>query len=550
VTRSANIDWVHELREHVERLQALALVQDVGEVLERRTLHSSDERVTEWQLIVDSRTDQGFQWAPVDWRYEKGRWSLYKPSWMMLPGSQHLFLTSPVFETLYAGTRGPGKTLTLLMDFAKDVGQGWGKAWRGILFRRQFGDLDDAVRKIEDWFSHMFPGFRFLKSKSEYMAVWPTGEALLLRHMRNADDYGEYHGHEYPWIGWEELTEWEDDQAYRLMMSCCRPTMPGIPLRVRATTNPYGPGHQWVKRRFRLPDHYEQVIRVPGERERVAIQGQLRENFLLTYADPSYPLTIVQAARNPAQAQAWINGDWNVTSGGMIDDLWDDAVHVLPDIPVERIPRGWKVTRAYDHGQSHPFSVGWFLESNGEPIEIEGTLIGRVRGDRILWREWYGSTGEINTGVRMPARKIGRGIADREEDWGLRDGKRTSVVPGPADTEIFNRSSDREGRCPADDMAEEGVHWERADKSSGSRKRGWEMMRTFLEDAKPEEDGTRERPGFFVCRGCTDWLSLVPPMPRDGDDPDDIPDNYEDHSADMTRYLLNWNLPGMWRKGF
>jgi replicative DNA helicase len=38
-------------------------------------------------------------------------------------------------------------TLTLVMDFAKDVGKGYGKAWRGVLFRQKLGDLDDVVRK-------------------------------------------------------------------------------------------------------------------------------------------------------------------------------------------------------------------------------------------------------------------------------------------------------------------------------------------------------------------------------------------------------------------
>ena len=35
-------------------------------------------------------------------------------AWAPQPGSQTLFVTSPVFETLYEGTRGPGKTNALL----------------------------------------------------------------------------------------------------------------------------------------------------------------------------------------------------------------------------------------------------------------------------------------------------------------------------------------------------------------------------------------------------------------------------------------------------
>ena len=56
--------------------------------------------------------------------------------WTPQPGSQTLFLSCPIFEALYHGTRGPGKTDALIMDFAQHVGQGLGSAWRGILFRQ------------------------------------------------------------------------------------------------------------------------------------------------------------------------------------------------------------------------------------------------------------------------------------------------------------------------------------------------------------------------------------------------------------------------------
>lgn len=437
-------------------------------------------------------------------------------------------------------------TLTLLMDFARGVGQGYGSSWRGILFRRHFGDLDDVVRKVEEWYGLLFPGFRFLKSKSEYKAEWPSGEALLLRHMRNEEDYSEYHGHEYPWIGWEELTQWEDDKAYRKMFSCCRPPRPGVPCRIRSTTNPYGPGHIWVKRRFQLPENFGRIIREPNARERVAIHGDLKENFLLMHSEPHYATNIMQAASNPAEAKAWLEGDWNVTAGGMFDDLWQPRVHIVPNIPTKRIPQGWHLSRAYDHGQSHPFAVGWWLESNGEPIEVEGRLLGSVRGDLILWKEWYGTSGGEQDGVRMPARLIARGILDRDEDEDVLG----RVVPGPADTEIWSRDSRGTSLSPADDMEDEGVIWERADKTPGSRKRGWEMLRNYLQNAIPADDGTRERPGLFVCQRCRHWIEIVPPTPRDPQDMDEIPKKYADHLGDMTRYRITWDRPETWQREF
>jgi hypothetical protein len=99
-------------------------------------------------------------------------------------------------------------------------------------------------------------------------------------------------------------------------------------------------------------------------------------------------------------------------------------------------------------------------------------------------------------------------------------------------------------------MEDEGVDWERADKTPHSRRRGWEMMRSYLQNAFPEPDGTRDKPGFFICSNCEYALDLIPPMPRAPDDPDDVPKSYEDHICDMVRYFLNWEIPGMWRRGF
>jgi len=517
-------------------------------IVEKKIVASGADGSEMAWFLREYTDDQSTEWKPQV-KYESGKTET--PVWMPLPGSQYSFLECPIFEALYEGTRGPGKTLTLIMDFAKEVGKGYGKTWRGVLFRQKLGDLDDVVLKIEEWMYRLYPGFRFLKSKADYQAVWPTGEALLLRHMEDERFYGEYHGHEYPWIGWEELTQWPNDKAFRMMMSCCRATG-GIPCRIRSTTNPYGPGHNWVKRRYELPQRRGHVVRRPGEMPRVAIHGTLSENFLLLHDVPMYPTQVREAAANPAQAQAWIEGRWDITAGGMIDDIFDRHVHVLPTIPVDKIPHGWTITRSYDHGQSSPFAVGWYLESNGEPIEIQGRLIGNVRGDIILWNEWYGTTGGDNTGVRLAARKIGAGIFDRELEWGLRSpgGTRARVQPGPADTEIYNKLSDRQGRCPADDMEDAGIEWERADKSKGSRKRGWEMLRTKLQNAIPNPDGSREHPGFFVCDTCFWWLQLCPPMPRDEKDLDEVPDTYEDHHADQTRYRLNWEVPGMTRRSF
>lgn len=458
--------------------------------------------------------------------------------WAPLRGSQTAFMQCPVFEVLYEGTRGPGKTDALLMDFAQDVGVGWGAEWRGILFRQTYPQLVDVISKSKKWFKRIFPEARFNEASTTW--TWPSGEQLLLRHMKREDDYWNYHGHAYPWIGWEELTGWASDGCYKRMMSCSRSTVEGMPRRYRSTTNPYGVGHNWVKLRFRLGGNRRSVLitdsRDPetGELEppRIAIHGHLDENTLLLRAEPDYKQKLVAAARNKSELQAWLHGSWDIVAGGMLDDVWDPAHHVLPNVPLTRIPQGWRLNRSLDWGSAKPFSVGWWAESNGEPFAWEGRLIGTVRGDIIRVAEWYGWNGRPNEGGRMLAVDVAEGILDREEDWGL-EGR---VKKGVADTNIFD---DNNGVSVARDMAKKGVSWDPADKGPGSRKQGWEQLRKLLKNGIPPADGEpREEPGLFVMSRCEQWLRTVPVLPRDDKDLDDVDTDAEDHAGDETRYRI------------
>lgn len=518
---------------------------DEWEILERRVVGQWGDGMLMWWLVITEKEPKGV-WAPVIVDMD-GITIKQWPTWAPLPGSQYRFLTSPIFDTGFCGPRGTGKSELLLMDYAKEVGKGYGANWRGILFRQQLGDLDEMVRKTETIFKPLFPGFHFKLSKADYAACWPTGEQLLFRHLLDETEYKEYHGHQYPWIGFEELTQWQNLKAFKLMFSCCRPTAPGIPTRVRWNTNPSGPGHNAVKKRYRLPTSFNKVVREAGEEPRVAIQSSLKENFVLLHSTPNYMDRVKAAALSKAQADAWATGNWNVTEGGMFDDIWQAPIHVVPNIHARQIPYGWRFSRSYDHGQAKPFSVLWWAESNGEPVKLpNGRWIGQIPGDLLLFNEWYGTNGEENTGVRMAAAKIAKGIKEREQDMSIL----SRVVGGPADTEIWSKANTGTGRAPIDDFQDAQVFWDQADKSHGSRKRGWGLLRERIQGSMPGVDGTREKPGIFVCERNKYWLELVPAAPRDINDPDEVPSTYEDHPADSTRYRLTWEMMGMKRRSF
>jgi hypothetical protein len=447
-------------------------------------------------------------------------------AWAPQPGSQTLFVTSPVFETLYEGTRGPGKTNALLMDYCQHVGCGLGKAWRGILFRQSYPALADVVAKSLEWIPKAFPGAKF--NASSYVWKFPDGEELLLRYMERKKDYWSYHGHEYPWIGWDELTNWADSSCYDIMRSCCRSSKPNVPRKYRATANPHGPGHHWVKGRFIDVAARGVIVTDKRGNQRVTLHGHWSENRFLLENDPEYVNRLLESTEDdPDQQAAWVDGEWDVAAGAFFGGVWSRQHHVLAPFA---IPIGWRIDRAFDWGSSKPFSVGWWAESDGSPATLANGLTRHfARGTLFRIAEWYGcQKGKPNVGLQLEASDIAGGILERQRNqWPNR-----FVQPGPADSSIFDV---QDGHCIGDSFKKAGVTWLSANKGPGSRKNGWALMRERLGAAKRHPT---EKPGLFVFASCTDFIRTVPMLPRDEKKPDDIDTAAEDHAADEARYRI------------
>jgi len=412
--------------------------------------------------------------------------------WKPLPGSQTLALSCPANVVLYEGTRGPGKTDAQLMRFRTRVGMGYGAFWNGVIFDREYKNLADIVAKSIRWFSGLGDGARFTGGSGSFQWRWPGGETLVFRHIKRQQDYRIYPGHEFPFIGWNELSKYPTSELFDLMMSCNRTSfiprdhpredgslLPDIPLEVFATTNPYGPGHNWIKRRF---------------------------------IDVAPPGRVVRKTTN----------------------VFNPRTQRRESVTKTQVRLFGSYKENIDWGSTHPFSVGWWAEADGtEAILPNGKKFAPPRGTLIRIHEWYGSADiGTNTGLKLSAKSIARGIKKREAE--LRAGQwiTGTVHPGPADNQIGER---RESSVPSikTKMEREGVKWNDSDKRPGSRKQGFQLMRDMLEAAK---DG--EGPGLYFMDHCRAATSLLPTLPRDEDDPDDIDSDSEDHVYDDTRYRV------------
>ena len=368
-------------------------------------------------------------------------------------------------------------------------------------------------------------------------------------------------------IGWNELTKWPTSSLYDKLMSTNRSSfipekhtpkvktktgwkyatpdgkpLPPIPLEVFSTTNPSGPGHNWVKKRFidcaPCGEVVETIVNVFDPktqkdievvRTQVRIFGSYRENI---YLDAIYLANLNILTENDENLRrAWLFGDWNITAGGALDDLWDNRIHILPRF---NIPDNWRVDRSFDWGQSKPFSVCWWAEANGEETVLpDGSTFCPVRGSLIQIAEWYGSK-EIGTnkGINLGASDVADGIKNKEIELMAQGWILKQPVPGPADNAIAG------GNDPQDDstekkMAKKGIRWTKSDKAKGSRVDGLTMVREMMANAKKKEG-----PAIYFMNNCKASIETLPPLPRDDDNLDDVDSDAEDHIYDAVRYRV------------
>lgn len=411
------------------------------------------------------------------------------------------------------------------MAYAQHVGLGFRDYWRGIIFRQTYKQLSDLIVKSQRLFYPVFPGAKF--NKSDHSWTFPDGEQLLLRQIRTPDDYWDYHGHEYPFIGFEELTSWADLQCYDAMQSCLRCSKAGVPRLLRSTTNPFGIGHRAVKSRFITPAPRGTIITDEQGNERIAIHGNVYENLYLLKADPDY-VKRLEAIRDLNVKRAWLYGSWDINAGGAVDDLWRESVHMLEPFD---LPDYAPLTRSFDWGSARPFSVGWWYTATGEEIRLKN---GESRyfhpGTKIRVHEFYGSNGVPNEGLRWTNRKIAREMREIEQyKWPNRE-----VKAGAADSAIYTTANGYE-KSVAQEMEEEGIRFEPAPKGPGSRRKRLELLRSALESSLSYPMESR---GIFAFNTCKDFRSQIPDLPRDPNDYECVDSGAEDHLYDEVTYEL------------
>lgn len=435
------------------------------------------------------------------------------PVWSPQPGPQlDAIMADWCPELLYGGAAGGGKSDFLLGDFLQDV-QTYGSAWRGVLFRRTYPELEELIaRSLE-----MYTPTGAQWSDSKKLWTWPNGAVLRMRYLERDLDALRYQGHQYTWIGWDELTQWSSLYAYRYLKSRLRSAEPVPTKRIRAACNPGGPGHSEVKSYFvdPAPGGFEPIVDPDTGQERLFIPARLKDNRILMANDPDYAARM-KGLGSAELVRCLLEGDWNVVEGAFFDG-WSSERHVVAPF---KIPAHWMRFRSLDWGYAAPSSVGWWAVASDDHQLREGLWL--PRGGLVRYRELY-TAQKPNVGRRLTAEQLAadiKALSPSDE----------TIAYTAADPAIFAEDG---GPSISERLAIAGVHCTRADNTrvgQSGHMGGWDQMRARL---RGEDES---RPGLVVFSTCKDFIRTVPVLQHDRTRAEDIDTDAEDHVADEARY--------------
>lgn len=218
---------------------------------------------------------------------------------------QEFFLLQDCLEAFFGGAAGPGKSWGLLMAALQyaDV-----KGYHALLLRPSLTEFEQQGGLIE--VSHDWLGSNKVDAPhwngSDRQWTFPSKATVKFGYLANVTDLSRYKGGGVSFVGFDELTSFTE-ALFRGMFRVLRQAMgllDGVPLRMRAASNPGDKGHHWVKARYITP----------GTRELGAayIPAKMADNPYLDKVEYLKSL----AHMHPVDRDRLIRGDWDAAEEG------------------------------------------------------------------------------------------------------------------------------------------------------------------------------------------------------------------------------------------
>ena len=424
------------------------------------------------------------------------------------PGPQTKFLSSTEQEVLYGGAAGGGKSYAMIADPVRYLNNPKAQM---LLVRRSTEELRELISVSKQLYPRAIPGIKFLERDKTWVA--PSGATLWMSYLDRDDDVMRYQGQAFNWIGFDEMTQWPTPFAWNYMRSRLRTTSAsGLPLYMRATSNPGGPGHQWVKKTFIdankpgeafwATDEAGETITWPKGHSREGqplfrrkfVPATLFDNPYLS-DDGMYEANLLSLPEH--QRRQLLEGDWDINEGAAFPEF-NRRDHVVEPFD---IPSNWTRFRACDYGYGSYTGVVWFAVAPGSE-------------QLVIYREMY----------------VSKVIATDLADMILEAEAGEKIRYGVLDSSLWHNRGDT-GPSLAEQMILKGCRWRPSDRSRGSRVAGKNEIHRRL-----QIDEFTEEPRLVIFSSCTNIISQLPSLPLSKNNPEDVDTHAEDHLYDALRY--------------
>lgn len=272
-----------------------------------------------------------------------------------LPGSQTEFCNCNADIVLMGGGAGGGKTLGLLLDFAKPEYLR-NSEYNGVIFRRTYpeiknpGGILDESRKLY----YSIAG-QLIQNPLDW--TFRSGAKIAFRHLQHEKTVYEYQGSQLNRLGFDELCHFSEESFFYLL-SRNRSTS-GIKPQVRATCNPDadswvaklvewyvdGDGYpdrsktgkiRWFIRRDReliwadTPEELQNKYANSLPKSFTFIPALVKDNPVLMEKDPGYLANLM--ALHPVERARLLEGNWKIRyeQGKVFNRAWFEIIDKPP----------------------------------------------------------------------------------------------------------------------------------------------------------------------------------------------------------------------------
>lgn len=432
---------------------------------------------------------------------------------------QELFLKLPWYEALFGGAKGPGKTDALLAEATRQLEK---PGYQAIIFRRTQPKLTEIIERSYKWFNNTHAAW----NGEKHRWTWPSRNFIAFGYCKDEKDKYNYQGHEYGFMGFDQLEEFTETM-YLFLLAQNRCATPGIECYTRSTSNPGNVGHAWVKARFidkldrnGSPRYFQRINDEDIETtidnslglSRAFVFATVEDNPALLINDPDYLKRLDMLPETDKRALRY--GDWDIFAGQFFKE-WARRIHVIDSVNFD-LPHNRFI--AFDYGYTQPASVGWYA------CFPEGVI--------VRYKEFYGEGYTYEDLAHKILEINGNDIIS----YAVADPAIYGDVRHHLQNEFVWKPGEVKGESGASTMQK--VFGEKFNIIRGDNSRiiGWGRVREYL---KPyiNQDG-RETAKFLVTANCRNFIRTITGLIHDSINPEDLDTSGEDHSADESRYAL------------